>query len=184
MIAFLSFLLVMSFTPGPNTIMAMVSGQQRGFRRSVILNIGMAFGMLTLGVLAAFFASWLQNTPTFITIMKIVGSVYLLYLAYHVAVSTPDTADNRSGGFWTGMLLQLTNIKVYLYFITGLAAFSLTGIFASIPARLALMIVIGSIGTFAWTGAGQLINRIYLRYFHIVNGIVAVLLILAAIDLW
>lgn len=184
MIAFLTFLLVMSFTPGPNTIMAMVSGQQRGFTRSIFLNIGMACGMLVLGAVAAVFAQWLQQTPIFITVMKVIGSTYLLYLAYHVATSTPDDASSQTGGFWTGVLLQLTNIKVYLYFITGLGAFNLPGIWTILPVRLALMVVIGSIGTFAWTAAGQLINGFYHRHFRAVNLVVGALLVFSAVDLW
>lgn len=35
MISFLIFVFVMSFTPGPNTIMAMVSGQNHGIKKSV-----------------------------------------------------------------------------------------------------------------------------------------------------
>ncbi len=31
--SFILFLIIMSFTPGPNTIMAMLSGQNRGFKK-------------------------------------------------------------------------------------------------------------------------------------------------------
>lgn len=65
--------------------MAMVSGQTRGFTKSWQLNFGMACGMGAIGIVAGLFADWLQHTPTFIGGMKVVGSAYLLYLAYHVA---------------------------------------------------------------------------------------------------
>ncbi|WP_155287246.1 LysE family transporter [Lacticaseibacillus zhaodongensis] len=185
MLAFLSFTFVMSFTPGPNTIMAMVSGQRRGFRRSIILNMGMLTGIALIGLLAALFANLLQAAPLLVTIMKVIGSVYLIYLAYHVAISSPDSNDNDGGGkFTTGLLLQLTNIKLYLYFVTGLAAFTLTGLAASIPLRWLLMVIIGSAGTLAWTGAGQLISGIYARYYRIINIAVACLLLFSAYDLW
>lgn len=99
MFAFISFIIIMSITPGPNTIMAMVSGQTRGFTKSWQLNFGMACGMGAIGIVAGLFADWLQHTPTFIGGMKVVGSAYLLYLAYHVAISRPNSNDSGSGAF-------------------------------------------------------------------------------------
>lgn len=184
MSAFFIFVFVMSFTPGPNTIMAMVSGQQRGFRSSLRLNIGMLIGMGLMGLLGVLFAHWLQSTPTFVTVMKIVGSTYLLYLAYHMFISRPSEDDQSTGGFRTGMLLQLTNIKCYLYFITGLGAFSLAGIWNDMPVKWLLMVLIGSLGTFVWTVFGQMMSRFYRRYYRIFNTIVTLLLMFAAVDLW
>ncbi|WP_243682013.1 hypothetical protein [Lacticaseibacillus manihotivorans] len=100
------------------------------------------------------------------------------------SISRPNSNDSGSGAFTTGLLLQLTNIKVYLYFITGLGAFSLPGILATIPARWLLMVVVGSLGTFLWTGGGQLINAFYQKHFRLVNSFVALLLVFSAIDLW
>ncbi|WP_461213621.1 LysE family transporter [Lacticaseibacillus sp. GG6-2] len=184
MLAFFSFVLIMSFTPGPNTLIAMVSGQTRGLTHSLRLNFGMAAGMGIMGILAALFAGWLQHTPIFITAMKVVGAAYLAYLAYHVAVSRPEDGGNDSDSFVTGLLLQFTNIKCYLYFITGLGAFTLPGLLNSIPARWVVMVVLGSLGTFAWTGGGQLINRFYQQHFRLINVAVACLLVFAAVDLW
>ncbi|MFD1439972.1 LysE family transporter [Lacticaseibacillus hegangensis] len=184
MLAFLSFLLIMSFTPGPNTIMAMVSGQTRGFARSLRLNLGMAVGMGVIGIAAGLFADWLQRAPTFITVMKVIGSAYLVYLAYHVMISRPDDNSASTASFTTGLLLQFTNIKCYLYFITGLGAFSLTGALSAIPLRWTLMVALGALGTLTWTLGGQLINRFYHRHFHGINLIVGALLIFSAIDLW
>lgn len=184
MLAFLSFLLIMSFTPGPNTIMAMVAGQTRGLRRSLPLNLGMAVGMGVLGIAAGLFADWLQHTPTFITAMKVIGSGYLLYLAYHVVLASPDDRNSHPAGFTTGLLLQFTNIKCYLYFITGLGAFSLTGALAALPVRWALMVALGALGTLTWTVGGQLINQFYRRHFRAINLVVGALLVLSAADLW
>ncbi|GAX00042.1 LysE family transporter [Secundilactobacillus mixtipabuli] len=184
MSAFFIFVFVMSFTPGPNTMMAMVSGQQRGFHASLRLNLGMLFGMGFMGLMGALFAHWLQSTPTFLTAMKIIGSAYLLYLAYHILISRPGETNNSTGDFRTGMLLQLTNIKGYLYFITGLGAFSLSGILNNIPIKWLLMVLIGSFGTLAWTVCGQMMSRFYTRYYRGFNTIITLLLMFAAFDLW
>ncbi|MHA3065350.1 LysE family transporter [Lacticaseibacillus saniviri] len=184
MAAFISFIIIMSITPGPNTIMAMVSGQTIGFKKSFNLNLGMAVGMGITGIVAGLFASWLQHSPTFISVMKVIGSLYLLYLAYHVAVSKPDDTSNSSASFMTGLLLQLSNIKVYLYFITGLGAFVLPGILNPIPTRWLVMVAVGSAGTLLWTGGGQLINRFYQQHYRLINLVIAGLLVFSAVDLW
>lgn len=184
MLTFLSFVFIMSFTPGPNTIMAMVSGQTRGLSRSLRLNLGMASGMVVIGAAAALFAGWLQHAPTFITIMKVIGSAYLAYLAYHVAISTPSDQSGSTASFTTGLLLQFTNIKCYLYFITGLGAFTLPGLLSTLPLRLLAMVVIGVAGTLTWTVGGQLLNRVYHAHYRLINWLVAALLVFSALDLW
>ncbi|MCI1283457.1 MAG: LysE family transporter [Lacticaseibacillus songhuajiangensis] len=184
MSAFLMFILIMSFTPGPNTIMAMVSGQQKGITRSLALNFGMLCGFAIIGGVLMFGTTWLANAPAVMTGLKVIGSAYLLYLSYHVFVSRPESAASAVGGFTTGLLLQVTNVKVYLYFITGLTAFHLNGILANPWSKWLFMVLIGSVGTVTWTIAGSLINAFYQKHFRLVNTIVALLLIYATVDLW
>lgn len=164
--------------------MAMAAGQKRGFTRSLSLNMGMMCGMGLIGIFTALCASWLQNSPSFLLAMKIIGSAYLLHLAYHVWRSTPDDSSDNNFSFHTGLLLQLTNVKVYLYFITGLGAFKLAGALSSLSLKWLLMVAICSLGTFAWTASGQLINRFYHRHYKGLNVIVALLLVFSAVDLW
>lgn len=184
MSAFFMFVLIMSFTPGPNTIMAMVSGQQKGITRSLALNFGMLCGFALIGLALMISTDWLARVPFVMTALKIIGSVYLLYLAYHVYSSRPENAATTVGGFTTGLLLQVTNVKVYLYFITGLTAFHLGGLLASTWTKWLLLVLIGSVGTLTWTVAGSLINAFYQRHFRLVNTVVALLLVYATVDLW
>lgn len=184
MISFLIFVFVMSFTPGPNTIMAMVSGQNDGIKKSVPLNLGMLGGLVVIGALASIFASWIQSNETFVLVMKVVGSLYLAYLTYHVLISVPGSEDEEAGGFMTGFLIQMTNVKVYLYFITGLGAFTLAGIWGHISVRLVLMVLIGSLGTFTWTILGQAINGVYKKHYRVFNVAISLLLVLSIVDLW
>lgn len=184
MSAFFLFVLIMSFTPGPNTIMAMVSGQRKGIRPSLPLNWGMLCGFALIGLVLMISTNWLMHVPFVMTALKIVGSLYLLYLAYHVYSSRPADTTSTVGGFTTGLLLQVSNVKVYLYFITGLTAFHLSGLLSSVWAKWFLLVIIGSVGTITWTIAGRLINSFYQRHFRIVNGLVALLLVYATVDLW
>lgn len=185
MIGFLTFIFIMSFTPGPNTIMAMSEGQQKGFRHGLIFNSGIFLGLLIIGGIVSIFASFFQNYPSVIFILKIIGSLYLLYLAYHTYISTPGNASAAGNHpLVTGLLLQTTNIKVYLYFITGMSTFLISGIFGELSMKFTLMVLIGVLGTLAWTIAGQLIQRFYNQHFKLLNSFVALLLVFSASDLW
>lgn len=93
-IPYLLFLTTMSFTPGPNTIMAMSEGQRKGFIRSLPFNLGVLIGILLTLAIALLFSEPLKQSQTFIIVMKVIGTLYLLYLAYHVLISKPDSAED------------------------------------------------------------------------------------------
>ncbi|MGB2550813.1 LysE family transporter [Leuconostoc suionicum] len=184
MTSFILFIFIMSFTPGPNTIMAMLSGQNIGFKKSLPLNLGMAIGFSVIGIIIMLFATQVQGNQIILFLMKIIGSLYLGYLTYHVYNSKPSKNEMMILGFKNGLAVQLTNVKVYLYFITGLSAYSLTGQLGSMLSRLLLMIIMGSLGTLSWTLFGQLIENTYKKHYKIFNTVIAILLIISIIDLW
>lgn len=185
MIGFLTFVSVMSFTPGPNTIMAMSEGQEKGFRGGLIFNSGIFAGFIILGGIISLFASFFQQYDIVITIIKVIGTIYLLYLSYHVFISLPgESSAAGKHPFVTGLLLQSTNVKVYLYFITGLSTFAMSGLWGSLPGKLGLMVIIGVLGTLLWTLAGQLIQTFYKQHYRILNALIALLLLYSAYDLW
>jgi len=77
-----------SFTPGPNNIMASHSGFNFGFKKTIPLMLGVIFGWTTLlvsmelGLIIIF-----QKINYLQTIIKILGSLFLIYLAYKIAYS-------------------------------------------------------------------------------------------------
>ncbi len=88
--AFLIFMVVMYFTPGPNNIMLLSSGLTYGFRRTIphIVGIvlGFAFMVAAVGLgLGSVFLAY----PILQTILKYAGAAYLIYLAAAIALSGP-----------------------------------------------------------------------------------------------
>ena len=90
------FAFVSSITPGPNNVMLWASGLNFGLRRTVAHLIGVNIGfmsllfMTTIGLGALFERlGWLQAT------LRVLGSVYLLYLAYRIATAgrTAQTSE-------------------------------------------------------------------------------------------
>jgi threonine/homoserine/homoserine lactone efflux protein len=183
MIEFILFLAVMSFTPGPNTILALDSGQKIGLQRSLPYNAGIGVGTSIIFIIIAMIGELFVRNPQVIWFLKIIGTVYLLYLAYHVVIAQGvSDSQARSADFKTGVLLQFANPKVYLYMLTGITGFT---VLQDMPViKWLLMVGMGVAGTLLWTAAGASLKRFYNAHFRVVNLIVAVLLILSAVDLW
>ncbi|WP_233664065.1 LysE family translocator [Staphylococcus haemolyticus] len=183
--SYLLFITTMSFTPGPNTIMAMSEGQRKGFIRALPFNLGVLIGILFTLAIALVFSEPLKHNHSFIFIMKIIGTIYLLYLAYHVLISKPDSAKEAlDRPVLKGILIQATNVKAMLYFLTGLTTFTLPDTWNSTFVRSVLLIVIGIAGAILWSLLGQMMNRIYQQHYKIINVIITVLLLYSAVELW
>ena len=103
-----------AFTPGPNNIMSSYSGFNFGFKRTIPLMLGVIFGwttMLTLmssGLIVIFQKYvFLQN------IIKILGTIFLIYLAYKIAFSSVNSSEDikKPVTFFDTFLFQFINPK-------------------------------------------------------------------------
>ena len=103
-----------AFTPGPNNILSSYSGFNFGFRKTIPLMLGVIFGwtaMLTVmasGLIVVFQTYlFLQN------IIKILGSIFLIYLAYKIAFSSTTHSENikKPVNFFDTFLFQFINPK-------------------------------------------------------------------------
>ena len=111
------FCLVTSCTPGPNNILASYSGFNFGIKKTIPLMCGVAFGytlMLTIvnfGLIAIF-----KTYPLIQQIIKIVGSAFLIYLAYKISFSGKKTSIlNKSPvKFFDTFLFQFINPKAII----------------------------------------------------------------------
>ena len=83
--AFLSYVFVVTFTPGPNNIMAMANAGKYGFRRTLKFNLGVFTGFLVLLLSSSYFNLFLFNViPKIRTFMGILGAGYMVYLAFKI----------------------------------------------------------------------------------------------------
>ena len=84
--ALIGFSFVSSVTPGPNNILLWASGAEFGFRRTIRHVIGTALGIGSMALaVAAGLGALITTVPEIGFVMKVAGSVYLLYLAYQIA---------------------------------------------------------------------------------------------------
>ena len=98
--AFVGFAVVGTVSPGPNNAVLWASGMRFGFGRTLPHVLGTAIGMavLVLGV-AAGIGALLDAVPAAEVVLKVVGSVYLLWVAVLVLGSGGIGAGDVSDPF-------------------------------------------------------------------------------------
>lgn len=132
-LATLTFALVTSVTPGPNNVMLTASGANFGFLRTLPHILG-----ITLGVVVMIYAvglgaaQLLQRFPLLHVAMKVVGAVYLLWLAWAIARAGRPAPGGHAGGgrpltVLQAALFQWVNPKAWIMIAGALPAFTSVG---------------------------------------------------------
>tara|TARA_B100000965_G_scaffold20724_1_gene15619 strand:- start:886 stop:1473 length:588 start_codon:yes stop_codon:yes gene_type:complete len=116
----------MGFTPGPNNAVASYSAFNFGIRKTFPVILGVGFGYTTLVILLIFFLiSVFQKYPYIQDIIKILGSIFLIYLAYKISFSkdkSKSSAENPVKFFET-YFFQFINPKGVMAAITLISKF-------------------------------------------------------------
>ncbi|WNN44682.1 LysE family translocator [Winslowiella toletana] len=167
-LSMLGFLWVAAITPGPNNMLLTASGANFGFLRSLPLMIGIMLGMQAMLLLVAFgVGGLLLIYPSLHLILKIAGSLYLLWLAWKIGSASYEKLETGEGPtapmpFWQGGLLQLVNPKAWLMALGAVASFSLAGeAYRSSVMAISIGIVsVNIVSGMIWLGFGTLIGRI------------------------
>lgn len=174
---FLIYCVINAFTPGPGNILALNTVTNYGWKKGRALFFGIFSGYYAVQIICAFFVYGVSAfLPSVMGVLKYVGAAYILYLAFHIAVSRPaGEHDEKSASFVKGFLLQFVNVKIYMFGITALTGF-VVDYNSSLAALLLSEIVIATIGTVAtctWIAGGVLIQKFYLRHYRIINIVLA-----------
>ena len=108
------YMFVTSCSPGPNNVVASHSGFNHGVKKSIPLMLGVIFGWTAMlicmeaGLIVVF-----QKFEILQLIIKILGSFFLVYLAYKIAFSsdTNQTKVKQPIGFFETFFFQFINPK-------------------------------------------------------------------------
>jgi len=121
------FAFVSSITPGPNNIMLTSSGILFGFVRSIPHMLGITFGFgVLLALCAAGIGSLILAVPAIHVVLKVLGSGYLLYLAWQLrsmAFKQDQQASAKPMSFAGAAVFQFANPKAWVMAVTGASAF-------------------------------------------------------------
>lgn len=127
LIPLLMLCFIQSGTPGPNNIMLTSSGKNFGFIKTIPHAMGVVFGFLFLLIVLSFGLVTIFNQYPFLQeILKILGSFYLLYLAYKIFKSDDANEEIRSSPitFLEASLFQFVNPKGVMMAITTISTFT------------------------------------------------------------
>jgi threonine/homoserine/homoserine lactone efflux protein len=165
--------------------MLLSSGLTYGFRPTIPhimgITVGFAFmvGAVGLGLGTIFIAY-----PVLQTILKYAGVAYLVYLAIHIAMSEPPSAeqDNRRGPmtFWGAAMFQWVNAKGWVMVIGTITAYAAIAAYPwNILIQVSLSLILGALSCTAWALFGSSLRPILTshRAVRAFNIVMAVLLL-------
>ena len=115
------FWIVAAYTPGPNNVVASYSGFNFGIRKTIPHIFGVTFGFtsvvfaLTIGLVNVF-----KLFPIIQTILKYLGSLFLIYLAYKISFSKSSNESKNENPISLPKSTSITNegFLAFSFFLT------------------------------------------------------------------
>ena len=129
-ITFITASIVLSLVPGPDNLFVMSNSALKGWRIGLYTTLGLCTGLIGHTILVAIGVSVIFQTSVLaFNGLKIVGAFYLVYLAW-LSIQNKElnlggaskNSSNRSY-YFTGVVMNLTNPKVAIFFLVFLPQF-------------------------------------------------------------
>jgi threonine/homoserine/homoserine lactone efflux protein len=191
LVAVAIFSLVSSGSPGPNNILLWASGMRFGWRRTIPHVVGTALGIGVMAVaMAVGVGAFVTTVPAVALALKVAGSLYLLYLAYRMAISDAMRRTEIATPFGLGRAIafQGMNAKAWIFVLAAVSAFRPAGLPVVVGSALvvATMVIVVLPTAAVWAAGGSVINRLVSseRAHRIISVTLAVLLAASVIQLW
>lgn len=187
LISVVVFSISASVTPGPNTIMAMASAVSFGARKSLPLLWGISIGFsIMLFIVGLGFGQVFSLFPKLTIYLKIIGIVYLLYLAFVIANSGEGSKNfkyDKPLSFSKGLLFQWVNAKAWIVCISAVSTYTTAGdsYISQILLLTCTFLIAGPICVGIWVFFGAFLKKHFTssKYIKRFNMIMAILLILS-----
>ncbi|PTV46206.1 LysE family translocator [Acinetobacter pittii] len=133
-LTFIITVLIINLSPGPAMIYVMNQSSKYGIKAGLKAAAGVEFGVFFYVLLTAFGLMVIfQETPMLYRIIQFMGALYLIYLAYlswpkRKSIQSPNILSQNSSEsvrhtFSKGMLINLSNPKIGLFFVSLLPQF-------------------------------------------------------------
>ena len=195
-LAVLFFAFSTTITPGPNNIMIMSSGVNYGVKASLPHWLGICLGFPLMVLLVGLgFGLVFDRYPHLHQLIKVLGTAYLLYLAWRIAsarTETIATGKSKPLNFWQAAAFQWVNGKAWVMASGAVAAFtSVTGVYwwQVLMITLAfLLVAFPCVGVWMLFGAGLrklLNNAVAQRIFNLLMALILLLSVLpVVIEIW
>ncbi len=186
--SFLIYCFVGAITPGPANLCCLGASLRYGRGPALRQWRGLFCGFF-LDAMGAVALTWLLGAALneYVGILSWVGAAYLLWMAWHIlrpGGADPDH-DPAAPSFLTGLLVNLTNVKVIIFCLAALSSYVLP-YSRSLWALLAVGIFLpltGPLCNLVWLFAGASMQSLFANYRREVDIAMALSLALCAISL-
>lgn len=183
------FAISSTISPGPNSVLIVTSGANFGIKKSIPLLLGICIGFsIMLVMVSVGFGHLFEAIPWLHLVIKTLGILYLLYLAWIIAKSSgmaTKGSDEKPMGFLKGAGFQWINGKAWVVATSAVGAYTSLGsdyFVQSMTIALTFLVVsLPSMGI--WLVFGSILKSVLSKpnYRQVFNYAMALLLILSIV---
>ena len=184
------FGIVAAYTPGPNNFVAFYSGFNFGIKRTLPHIFGVTFGFpflllcMALGLINVF-----KLYPLIQEILKYLGTLFLIYLAYKISFSRSVSGENKNKNpvkFIETFIFQFLNPKGVIASVIVVSTYIDTGEnFVNYTTQIIILAFIVSVTSITlWTFMGRFLrkfatNQKFINYFNYAMSLLLLLRIIS-----
>ncbi len=192
LVSIAAFALTATITPGPNNVLLLSSGLTFGYKRTLPHVFGVFLGFAVMVLLVGLGIGILfERFPIVLKILKIVGIIYLLWMAYKIGSSKGNMKikeKHKPFTFIQAALFQWVNPKGWIMSMTAMSIFvtSKDNSISQVIIIAFLFLLAGAISCNTWAIGGVALKRFikdenHVRKFNLIMAILLVVSILPVI---
>lgn len=186
--SFLLYCFTNAITPGPANLCTLSTALRYGKAAALRQWRGLFTGFFTVSMAAMLIARFLGTAMgQYAGALSWVGAAYLLWMAWHTLRSSGGGSGEaeKAPGFVSGLLVNLTNVKVILFCLMTQASYVLpySNSFRSLLPVALFLPVIGPSCNLVWLFAGAALQKLFADHRKAADRVCAAALALCAVNL-
>ncbi len=120
---FLIAAVLLTLSPGPDYLLVITKSVAEGWGAASRFSLGLVCGLfLHTALVVVGVGTLVTNDPQWLFFVKCIGAVYLLYIAFQAwrapKIQLQEKQPQDHGNFRTGFVMNITNPKVLLFFLS------------------------------------------------------------------
>ena len=177
-----------AITPRPANLCSLSAALRYGRRPALRQWRGLFVGFFIISMVSVA-ATYLLGAALnrFAGLLSWVGAAYILWMAWHTLRSSADPAAREAAApsFRTGLLVQLTNVKVMVFCMVALTSYVLpySGSLRHLLAAGLFLPFTGPAANLVWLLAGASLQKLFADHRRAVDTVMAAALALCAVSL-
>ena len=158
---------LLALAPGPDNIFVLTQSALYGKRSGILIILGLCTGLVFHTCLVAFgVATIIQTSDWALSALKVIGALYLVYLAWQMLnsqtqeLSGKDVVLSDTNLYLRGIVMNVTNPKVSIFFLAFLPQFASSNYGAITPQIILLGTIFGAVSLFIFSGISILASKL------------------------